>query len=118
MKKANYWCSFAELYKNRIHSNGIFPARVTFQQHLGTCRSECFESGINDREISEIFLIDWRENEQTFQLCEREVDAVQWIAWKDLKHKIEVGDDEFVDHPSEYACLFEHLQKHTFKSLA
>jgi len=86
-------------------------------RHLGTCRSECFESGIKDREISEIFLIDWHDNEQPFRLCEREVEAIQWIDWRELKKKIEAADVEFVEHPSEYECLFEHLQKRDDQSL-
>lgn len=40
-----------------------------------------------------------------------EVSGFKYIAWQDLKKKIEAEDDSFASHPEEYKKLFEILEK-------
>lgn len=79
--------------------------------HLGTCKGE-FKSGkVIDREFSEIFLLRDISAFYNFKLCEKEVAAVKWMAWTELRKKITLQEKDYVDHPQEFKLLFQYLKQ-------
>ena len=84
-------------------------------KHLVTCRGEFFDSGLVDREFSEVFIVEWDEKDGVFSLCSKEVSELKWMPWRELKTKIEISSDEFVEHDEEYLCLFDYLEEHVEK---
>ncbi len=79
--------------------------------HLGTCKGE-FKSGeVMDREFSEIFLLRDISKSYNFKLCEKEVSAVKWMAWSELREQIMLKRARYVDHPQEFQLLFQYLEQ-------